>query len=159
QAKRWIELPYQLLLPEKLGALVGHLAKGDQVEAALGLARSLLAVLPDPRATEKTGDEETYRLPPEPQARFDAWNYEQILKKNVPDLVATAGEKALTLLCDLLDSAICLSRRSEEDTEPEDYSCIWHPAIEDHEQNHPSGLRDFLVTAVRDATEQIARAD
>lgn len=159
KAKKWIELPYQLLLPEKLCALAGHLAKGDQVEAALNLARSLLAVLPDPRATEKTGDEETYRLPPEPRARFDVWEYKEILEKNMAELVAAAGEKALTLLCDLLDSAILLSRRRAEDTGPEDYSYIWRPAIEDHEQNHPSGLRDFLVTAVRDATEQIARAD
>jgi hypothetical protein len=159
KAKKWIELPYQLLLPEKLGALVEHLAKGDQVEAALDLAGSLLAVLPDPRATDKTGEEEPYRLPPEPRARFDTWEYKKILEKNMPELVAAAGEKALALLCDLLDLAIRLSRRSEEDIGPEDYSYIWRPAIEDHEQNHPHGLRDFLITAVRNAAEQIARAD
>jgi len=159
KAKKWIELPYQLLLPEKLGTLMGHLAKGGQVKAALDLARSLLAVLPDPRATEKTGGEETYQLPPEPRARFDVWEYKEILEKNMPEVVAAAGEKALTLLCDLLDSAIRLSQRNEKDTGLEDYSYIWRPAIEDHEQNHPHGLRDFLVTAVRDAAEQIAGVD
>src|SRR5205085_2487429 len=50
-------------------------------------------------------------------------------------------------------------RRSEEDQGSEDYSYIWRPAIEDHEQNHPLGLRDLLITAVRDAAEQIARAN
>ncbi len=157
KAKRWIELPHQLLLPEKLGALVEHLAKGTQVEAALDLARSLLAVLPDPRAIEKTGDEETYRLPPEPRARFDTWDYKEILEQIVPLLVAAAEEEALTLLCNLLDSALHLSQRDEKYEGPEDLSWIWRPAIEDHEQNHPRGLRDFLVTAVRDAAEQIAK--
>jgi hypothetical protein len=157
KAKKWIELPYQLLLPEKLGALVEYLAKGAQREASLDLARSLLEVLPDPRSTNKTDKEKPSRLPPEPRARFDAWDYQEILEKHMPELVAAAGEKALTLLCDLLDSAIRFSRRSEEDTGPEDYSFIWRPAIEDHEQNHPYGLRDFLVSAVRDAAEQIAK--
>lgn len=159
KVKKWIELPYQMALPEKLGTLVEHLAKGSQIEAALDLAKALLAVLPDPRATEKAADERPYRLPLEPRARFNVWDYQEVLEKNVPELVSVAGEKALTLLCDLLDSAIRLSQRSEEDTGPEDYSYIWRSAIEDHEQNHLSGLRDFLVTAVRDAAKQIARAD
>jgi hypothetical protein len=158
---RWIEQQHNLyfLLPEKLGNLIRHLAKGGKAEVALDLARALLAVLPDPRVTEKVGDERPYRLPLEPRARFDGWDYKAILEKNVPELVSVVGEKALSLLCDLLDSAVRLSRHSEEDTGPEDYSYIWRSAIEDHEQNHSSGLRDFLVTAVRDAAGQIARAD
>jgi len=40
-----IESPYHMVLPEKLGALIGHLAKGERVEEALDLARVLLAVL------------------------------------------------------------------------------------------------------------------
>ena len=83
KAKKWIELPYQLLLPEKLGALVEHLTKGGQIEAALDLAKSLLAVLPDPRATDKTSGEEAYPLSREPRARFDAWYYKEILEKNL----------------------------------------------------------------------------
>ena len=40
-----IESPNHMVLPEKLGALIGHLAEGERVEEALDLARVLLAVL------------------------------------------------------------------------------------------------------------------
>ncbi len=155
---KWVEKQESLffLLPEKLGVLVGHLARGGQVKAALDLARSLLAVLPDSRAADRTREKEVYRLQPEPRARFDTWDYEEILHKNIPDLVTAAGEDTLALLCDLLDSAIRLSRSHEENEGPEDYSYSWRPAIEDHEQNHPYGLRDFLIEAVWDVAEQIA---
>lgn len=159
KAKKWIELPYQMFLPEKLGALVGHLAKDGQGKAALDLARALLIVLPDSRAAEKTGEEETYRLSPEPRARFDTWEYKEIIEKNLPDLVAATGEEALALFCELLDSAIRLSSRHGDSEGPEDYSYIWRPAIEDHEQNHSHSLRDSLITAVRDAAEQITKND
>jgi hypothetical protein len=76
----------------------------------------------------------------------------------VPDLITAAGEQALTLLCDLIESAIDLSRRREDDEGPEDYSYIWRPAIEDHGQNRPYSLKELLVTAVRDAAEQLALA-
>lgn len=49
-AKRWVRLPYQLLLPEKLGALVSRLALGGQTVAALDLAKSLLAIHAEERA-------------------------------------------------------------------------------------------------------------
>lgn len=38
-------VPGAPVLPEKLGALIGHLAEGERVEEALDLARVLLAVL------------------------------------------------------------------------------------------------------------------
>lgn len=137
----WLESPSQSLLPEKLGELVSHLAQGGQEDEALHLTRSLLAIAPDPI------------MPSEPKAHFDDWYYEQILKKQIPDLVATAKEGTLGLLSDLLSDAIRFSRRHKEDEGPEDYSYVWRPAIEDHNQNHPYGLKDLLVSAVRDAAE------
>lgn len=160
QAKVWIESPYQVLLPERLGKLVAHLARGGQVDAALDLARSLLAVLPDPRASEEASGGDTYRLPAVPRARFDTHRYQELLKKNMPELVATSGERGLVLLCDLLDEAITLSRHSSENEGPrefEDLSCIWRPTVEDRGRAGRHGLRDALVTAVRDAAEQLAK--
>jgi len=53
KAKKWLESPYQLLLPEKLGTLMGHLAKGGQVKAALDLARSLLNYIARPAGNRR----------------------------------------------------------------------------------------------------------
>ena len=53
-------------LPRTLGGLISNLAQRGQASAAIALAAALL----------------------DPAAHFDAWEYEQILSKNVPDLVA-----------------------------------------------------------------------
>lgn len=154
----WIEKQGELyfILPDKLGALIKHLAIGNEVEQALALARLLLAVLPDPKVKGKEEDE-AFRLPPEPQARFDLWHYGQILKKYIPSLVTAAGKESLILLCDLLETSINLSNRSPEKIFPEDYSNIWRPAVEEHEEDLGLNLKDFLVSAIRDAVEQIAK--
>jgi hypothetical protein len=142
-AKTWIEAAYQLLLPEKLGNLVCHLALGGEVDAALGLSRSLLEVLPDPKPI----------LVPEPRARFASWDYAAIVRKHVPELVRVSGLPALALLCDLLDDAVRLSQQHDDGEDSEDYSYIWRPAID---QPRPSeGIRGILVSAVRDAAKDL----
>ena len=156
KAKVWASLPYQLFLPEKLGSLVAYLAKGGEVDKALELARVLLKPIPSTQTeVELEIGGQKYRFPSEPQAQFDLWQYEQILKKDLPVLVQEAGIKAFDMLCDLLEEAIQLSGK---EAPPEDYSSIWRLAIEDHEQNRHT-LKDVLVSAVRDTGEQIARAD
>jgi hypothetical protein len=154
----WAQSPRLLLFPEKLGNLISHLARGGQATSALDVARTLLAIVPAPqRNIDLPAD--MPQLKPQAEARFDTWNYQEILKKNIPDLVTVTGLDALILLCDLLESAITLSRQRAEDSESIDHSYIWRPAIEDNSQNHPHGLRHSLVSAVRDAAEQITKAD
>jgi len=151
KAAQWAERPYWLL-PEKLGRLIEHWAKGGQTEEALRVARVLLDVLPDERRMEAASKED-YWLPPEPRARFDTWDYEEILKKYYPELVKAAGLPALEVLCDLLEKIIRLSRPREDDHGPEDYSYVRRPAIEEHPQNLGHTIKDALVSGVRDAAE------
>ncbi len=143
----WIECPYSAIWPEKFGELVGHLARGTQVEAALSLAQRVLAVLPGEGGLSQA------------RARFDAWHYERILEKNLPDLVAAAKVRALTLVCDLLQTAVQLSRERGDEAEGEDYSYIWRGAIEGGRPRGFHEIRDLLVSTVRDAATQIVRAD
>jgi hypothetical protein len=150
KAKEWAGSP-KLLLPEKLGQLIAHLAKGGKTEEAIAIAQVLLDVLPDSRQRQVAEPDEPYRLPPEPRARFDTWEYERILKDHYPELVRAAGLPALELLCDLLEKAIRLSRTREDDQGPEDYSSIWRPAIEEHAQNLGHTIKGTLVSGVRDA--------
>jgi len=74
-------------LPEKLGALIVHLAKGGEVDTAIKLARSLLEIFPESK-------ESPHRL----EARFDSWDYEDILKKYIPELANTTPWQTLELL-------------------------------------------------------------
>lgn len=143
----WLKSPYSTFWPEKFGDLVSHFAKGNQVEAALSLARVLLEVLPGQGKLS------------EARARFDAWHYERILEKNLPDLVETAGVKSLALHCDLLESAVQLSCEGAAEEEGEDYSYIWRRAIEGEKPRGFHEIRDLLVSAVRDAAGKIVGKD
>jgi hypothetical protein len=154
----WVERQRQIfgLLPEKLGAVISHLANGRQVDVALEFARIVFAVLPHPRAAERDEDN-TWGHPPDPVARFEAWDYEQILNNDVQALVAVAGERALRLLCDVLETAISLSRGQGEREGGDDYSYIWRPDLDD--DNPDREIKDLLVSAVRKAAEQLATHD
>lgn len=153
----WIERQRHIfaLLPDKMGSVISHLAGGGQVNDALEFARCVLAVLPNPRAADRDEDN-PFGHPPDPVARIDVWDYKQILNKDIPTLIVAAGEHVLTLLCDLLETAVSLSRRSGEQDGGEDYSYIWSPDLED---NSDREIKDLLVGAVRRAVEQLASQD
>ena len=159
KAKTWAHSAYRLLLPEKLGALVAHLAMGSEVDAALGLARVLLQVRPggDPR-TESERDQ-GWQVLTQSVARLDTLQYEQIVKKDFPELVKAAGIRAVELLCDFLETAVDFSRTPAEKEPPEDLSWVWRPAIEEHAQNLAPGVMETLVSGVRDSAESLAQTD
>ena len=74
-------------------------------------------------------------------------------------LSGEADLSALALLCDLLDRAIQLSLRRDDDQGPKDYSSyIWRTAVEDHPQKTGHAIKNALVSAVRDAAELLVRA-
>lgn len=137
------------LLPQKLGHVVGHLARGGQAEVAVALARSLLGIMPSLQTGQNSVSE--------PRAKFDTWNYEQVLQAQLSPLVSAAGKSALLMCCDLLESAVQFYLGGH--APPEDYSHAWRPAIEDSEQNHLSDPKELLVSAVRNAAVQIITAE
>jgi len=157
KAEKWAQSAYSPLLPKKLGSLMAHLARGGQVDEALRLAQALLKVLPGTRMEAESEVEDVHLLPPEPTTRIETWDYEQILKKDFPDLLKAAGVRGLDLLNDQLAAAIRFSQRRGNYKGSEDLSYIWRRAIEDHAQNHLHTLKDILVSGVRDAAELLAQ--
>ncbi|GIU85381.1 MAG: hypothetical protein KatS3mg008_2156 [Acidimicrobiales bacterium] len=155
KVERWAQCTY-LLMPDKLGQIFAQWAKGGRIDEALRVARILLDILPD-RRRRGPGPDENFYLPVEPTARFDIWEYEQLLEKHYPSLVQEAGMSALELLCDLLNKAICL-RRSRDEEGFEDYSYIWRPAIEGSSQNRGHTIKDALVSSIRDSAELLVRS-
>ena len=156
--KAWIPSPYRIFLPIKLGKLMGHLAKGSQIDVALDLAYALLEVLP-PVPIEKVGPE----TPPtprfeEPRAQFDSWEYGQILKEDFPTLVEAAKLRAFDLICGLLDTATGFYVGQQNTSSSEDYSHTWRPSIRD-EAHGLHVLRDILISGVINSAEQIAKSD
>jgi hypothetical protein len=144
----WVQSPFDSMVTYKVGDLISHLASGGQSAAALRLAKAAFALRP----AAPVDDEQEWSPSPEPRAYLRDWNYEEELRKAIPALLAADRRQTFALLCDLLDRAMALSRRKGE-PEKQDYSYIWHNAIEQDEQ--PPQLRNSIISAVRNAAETI----
>ncbi|MDH7482525.1 MAG: hypothetical protein QHH26_11225 [Armatimonadota bacterium] len=150
KVKRWAEQP-DWLVPEKIGEVIAHWARGGLADEALEVAKVLFDVIQDKQCAQTR---------PEPRVRFDMWYYEKILKENYPELVCAAGMPALELLCRLLDKAIKPYWISDDIETSEDFSAFsWRPAIEEHYQNPTNTIEGALVSAVRDAAEHVVRCE
>jgi len=149
----WIDKQQHLyfILSEKFAALMAHLARGGRIDIALKLGKSLLTVFPP--SDEEIERFRKYKVSSDARARFDIWEYKDILNKQFQDLAIIAGPSALSLVCDLLEDAIPTSQYVVEG--PEDLSYIWRPAIEDSEQNIRDDLKSILVEGVRDTAEAL----
>jgi hypothetical protein len=153
---RWIEKQRQLfhLMPEKLGELIAHLAAENEVDAALELTRTTLAVLPNPRAQEDK--DSILRFHRDPVSRLEGWDYARVLSLSLPALVEAGGARALELFCDLLETAISFYQEDAAPDETDDYSDTWRRDI-DH-RGHDD-VKDLLVSAVRKSVERLAGDD
>lgn len=150
---RWVEQQNSVdhLLPDKLTSLINHLATGGQSETAQNLAHILLTILPDPKVSEN----EIMSFGLNPVTKVSLWDYERIIEKCCATIAGADGQSTLALFTDLLETAIKLSHPDREKTGKEDYSHIWRRGIEGYE----SGLKNFLLSAIRDTAEQIIKSD
>ncbi len=157
KAINWIDTPYNIRLHDRLGDLVGHLAAEEQIEKALDLARELLAVSSrtdsDSKTTEQTDDFSRSK----PKIRIQLSDYQSIVQSNVRVLAEKAGIQSVEMFSGFLEAALTYVIDRENRAIPDDMSHILRPAIEDHEQNHDHGIKNILVSAVRDISELIAR--
>lgn len=155
-AKQWITGPFfGDFLAMRLGELASHLANGGKTDAALRLTRELLQVQPRKPQNSRGERPSPYDFPSEPVARFGTWQYEQILDRVVPPLVDGAGFDAIAMLCDHLEEAVRIKERHKEGRQRVDFSDIWRPAIEDHEQNRGNTVMDALISSLRDSVERL----
>lgn len=158
KVKEWARSSFHLVLPDKLGRLISHLALGGQAKEALDLASVALEVVPDPRyGAPETEDAGILSRSPEPKGHFDDWDYGRILEC-LPALVDADGLGTLDLVTALLAKAIDLSLRDGGEDQ-RDLSYVWRPAIEDHDQNMPHGVKHLLADAVRDVAVLVASRD
>lgn len=146
QERQWLAKQSWLyaLLPEKFAELAVHMIKSGHADEAFKLAGTLLGFLAE--GSEAAGARD------EPTARFDKWNYEQLLKRIVPAFQQADMLGTVSLVCNLLFD--CAKRLGE------DASYGWRPAVEESEQNWDlDRIPDLLVDTVRDTCEAAIRAE
>ena len=131
---------------------IARIARAGKIRQALKAAKELLRI--ERRPGSSSG--EMPRVSPEPVGRLSAWGYKHASEVLLPDLVDSAGLEGLRLFSGLLRVAVELSRNRDETPDSDGHSWIWRPAIEDHPQNPDHGVRNSLVTSVRDAAVRLA---
>lgn len=157
QLLRGVKLPFQLILPEKVGAVIVHLAEAGLAREALRLTKALLAIEATPAPAENSEDELDLRLVRrEATGRIDDWHYGQVLGQVLKSLIRASGLEGFHLLCDLLEQAVAAGRK-EAGRGPDDYSYVWRTSVE-HSEARRENIRDDLVSGVRDAARQIVEA-
>ncbi len=159
-AEKWAEHEIQwirsgnkldVVLSLELGKLISKLTIQGKPDIPIRLAKELLAISPSPAA------EGNAHFSPEPLIRVETYEYEEILKKNIPDLGNTAPFETLEMLCGLLEKTILYSMQDGEKQKPRDLIYISRPSIENHEQNRGDGVDDLLINAIRDTGENICK--
>ena len=163
-AELWTKTPYVVahLLPDSLGRLVAHLAEGGRSDEALDLARSLLTVRLAARGTTVQSPELSQYLSTRPEEYFRDWQYKEILGFRVSVLMRAAGVQSLCLLCNLPNEAVAIAQGPEgaaisgRDVQ-EGLSSIWISTFGRTVEKSHSEFLNQLVTAVRDAAEQVVR--
>jgi len=157
KVREWVTAPYPDHFADEAATVAIHLLGAGDVSAALAVIALLLEVQLDPRLSEKAAwTDSPLRPTPEAAARFSEWQYERVIAQILIPIVDATGLDAIRLLARLLDDALRMSRWEQEALANEDYSYIWRPAIEDHTQNSDSGIKNVLVSAVRDAAFRFA---
>lgn len=83
--------------------------------------------------------------------------YREGLRKVTPILAKTSTWAFLPMISDWLEALVRSSKNVDFET-GDDYSYIWRPAIEEHEQNNDHNLVSAVLGCVRDAFEVGIRA-
>ena len=117
-----------------------RLAEGGETAAAMSLALVLFGSRPD-------------RKP----ARRDAYWLIRGLDRVVPALSVREPAQFLAWLCDWLSAAIDARIHSDRES-GRDYSFVWRPAVEEHEQNRDYEFAGAMVGFVRNGFEVALRA-
>ena len=109
----WVQAIYPLQMPRNFSRVIIHNAKGGKIDCALGLAKILFEIMPDPRTRNGSLSENRYFIP-NPTTRFEVYDYGQLIRDVFPELIVSADLRAFELLCDILDSALTLSRTDSD---------------------------------------------
>lgn len=135
--------PFHTLIEHRLEQLLGHLAKGGEVDAAeklLVVASTVLA----PRSDYGS-----------PTTRMPTWSYDRLFSTNLSALLEADGSRFFKRFVTLLRAAVRVSMTKDEAQAGRDSSVGWREVVVSG-PGHMDDPRDVLVDAVRDAALRLA---
>lgn len=144
-----LDSPYRMGFPVRLAELIGRFAAEGDLSSAMELARELLSFEASATEADEISSEMARSLR-EPRLRVDEHIHAEILQRQVPPLIASAGVPAIELLAGLLEEAIVISSSDAMIEAGEDFSSIWRRDVSPEGLSHDLGIKSRLVSALRD---------
>jgi hypothetical protein len=150
-----IETPFWLPA-DKIGKIAVNLASRGEHKAALQILDSVLRVVPDPRAP--LHPDTAWGRKREAIPRLPAFDYSSILHAQGKDLATYLGLPYLSVLCQLLRTAIGeeLTVDQSSTRKTEDYSSVWKARLES--TSFHESAKHLLIPAVLSAAETLCEA-
>lgn len=159
---RWLEMDssHRFLLTSRAEAYFRQLIDRGRPEA-LSLFRSLLATRTTVRDYgEGTRPSARWLLVEHEPERMDTHQYERMLRLDVPSLAEHWPLQTAQMLVEQLLDANAQEAHEREIAPDKDRSSFWRQTIEPYpEQFGVGGIRDALVSAVRDVGERLVKQD
>lgn len=88
----------------------------------------------------------------EAEGRLEEYEFKELMQEAFPKLLEIYPRKVIHILERNLKVALDIESKSTKTKRREDYSYIWRPAIEEHEQNYNFGrIKELLVSKLRDS--------
>lgn len=96
----------------------------------------------------------------EAEGRLEEYDYEELMKAAFPKLLDSQPRKVVRILEQNLITALEIESKGAKGKQKDDFSYIWRPAIEEHEQNYKFGkINELLVSTLRDTIMFILKKD
>ncbi len=152
KAKYFLENPYNYQAPDKISEIIRGAALANHPDEALNLAELVFVITWQSKFSEFDGEEvDIGNLFPKFFRSGGSYDFEKQIRACRIPLIDCAGFKAVRFFLDLLSKAISISKNKGKT----EYSWVWLPAIEEHEQNASSGLEAVLAANARDTLEYV----
>ncbi len=134
--------------------LLAHWAEENQASAALKLAERLIAFVSDPQSEKKrkqrsdnTDDwREIIGTTLYPVAKYNHWEYSNIMSKGIRPLAEKEPYKVACLLIDTTAAMIYLRKHHEDLVKEEDYSEIWCNRVHGQDNDHENPEKTLVHT-------------
>jgi hypothetical protein len=151
--REWLNSPSaDWLNAHRLAELVAHLARGRHVKAAHRLATELSLMRVNAGSPSRGAGRLRTRATKDVSTWLEPYAYADVLSTMLPDLAAVEGLQALELVNHQLETWLRHGGQGSM-ADRRDYSFIWRPSIEAHEQNLGGTVEDALIDAARDTAQ------
>lgn len=144
---KWVYHENGFMFCRRLGRLTSHLALGGKSQEALTLFTKLVAI----ERVKAPGDSEYIHKPVKP--RIGMFDYRAIMKDHLQSVLKVNGQALFENLCNILQRAAKLSRRSSASKDWDDNSAAWQPDLSILDEDED--VRSLLAVRIRDVAESL----